>query len=83
VELFPLRGLSYPGRVKGQVDDLVASIRARSPSWLLVDDPATLSRHDPHRVYFERLEAGLANRYRLDGIRSGWSVWKQEPRPSP
>jgi hypothetical protein len=83
VALFPYRDLSYAGTVQGQFDGLVASIRARSPSSILVDDPATLSRTDPRRAYFQRLEAALADRYRLENVSAGWSIWKKKPRPAP
>lgn len=83
VALFPYRDLSYEGTPKTQFDDLVRSIKARAPSWILVDDPATLSKTDPHHAYFQRLETALADRYRLEAVSGGWSIWRKEPRPMP
>jgi hypothetical protein len=80
-ELFPYRDLAYAGTLRSQLDDLVASIVARAPSRILVDDPATLSRTDLHRAYFHHLETALAARYRREGVQAGWSVWTKVPAP--
>ena len=76
VDVFPFRDFAYAGTVTRQFDDLVAALRARSPSQILVDDPPTLSGGDLHRAYFERLEAALADRYALERTTAGWRVYK-------
>jgi hypothetical protein len=78
-ELFRQRDPVYSATTRSQFEEFLSAIRARSPSRLLVDDPATLARDDPHRKYFARLEAGLADRYRLERVQSGWSIWTRAP----
>lgn len=75
VELFPARDPGYSATTRPQFDSLVAKIRGRSPSMLLFDDPATLATDGVHRRYFERLQAELADRYGLERVTSGWSIW--------
>ena len=77
VELFPYRDLAYAGTVRRQVDELVTSLRTRAPALVLVDDPATLAPDDLHRRYLGQLEAAIADRYRREGLASGWVVWKK------
>jgi hypothetical protein len=79
-ELFPYRDLAYAGTVRSQLDDLAAAIVGRAPACILVDDPATLSRTDLHRAYFQRLETALGDRYRPDGVSAGWSIWRRQAR---
>ncbi|HET7340151.1 MAG TPA: hypothetical protein VFL90_01720 [Methylomirabilota bacterium] len=78
VALFPHRDPAYSSTTRAQLAELAGAIRRRAPSVLLLDDPVTLD--DLHRRYFERLAAELADSYRLDGVRSGWSVFTRAAR---
>jgi hypothetical protein len=78
VELFPYRDLTYAA-TRSQLEQFATTIRARAPSMLLLDDPATLTGDDARRRYFERLAAELSDRYRLQQVVSGWSVYVPVP----